>query len=57
MYHLNVYDLLWKRANVYGQCLKGSAQIMDKKNHLVMREKKQDSIFYIFMITMHTKLE
>ncbi len=51
-----MYDLLWKRANEHGQFLKYSAQIMEKKNNLAMREKKQDSIFQYF-ITMHTKLE
>lgn len=48
MYHLNIYDLLWKRANDYGQFLKDSAQIMDRKNYLAMREKKQDSNFLYF---------
>ncbi len=43
-----MYDLLWKRANEHGQFLKYSAQIMEKKNHLAMMEKKQDSIFQYF---------
>lgn len=51
-----MYDLLWKRANEHGQFLKDSAQIMEKKNLLAMREKSKIPFFNIF-ITMHTKLE